>query len=338
MPTWGNIYEGQTYNFTDGYSVQLQYFHGSFNDSVYTNAILAGYNVLHALLASMEVNDAVCTIKLYKGATLLYTWTPFFGHSPTDNISDRIMSLSDGWLLQVTEYGLSADPYLTFQLWYNNPQDPDNIYVNSVSGSDALPNKGTISLPVKTYGQALTYVNADGKIHVINDGADFTGELVTITKTHEAVRDSAGYFDLPGTGVNKGPRTLPLSAISSGLVNVTAMDSYAFTATSAISAFWIYTTESIVFKLRIYNSSHTLKTECGTFVAGSAGLHKFVITEYAVVESGEHVGMYVSSGILPKVSFPAGNFIYKSGDNSDMSSGFTYVTTWGLPLILINNG
>lgn len=70
----------------------------------------------------------------------------------------------------------------------------DDVYVNSSTGNDT--NCGAISgSPVKTFGKAyIDRLNAGGTIHVLNSGADFSGETITLNKSFSITVDGGGYY------------------------------------------------------------------------------------------------------------------------------------------------
>lgn len=70
----------------------------------------------------------------------------------------------------------------------------EDVYVNSSTGSDS--NCGATSgSPVQTFGKAYTdRLNAGGTIHVLNSGADFSGETVVLNKSFSITVDGGGYY------------------------------------------------------------------------------------------------------------------------------------------------
>jgi len=77
------------------------------------------------------------------------------------------------------------DDSMAFQAYYGAVCFPpyNNVYVDSVNGDDLSNCGNDASHPVKTFSKALSILNAGGldiNIHVLNNGADFSVETVTL--------------------------------------------------------------------------------------------------------------------------------------------------------------
>ncbi len=74
-----------------------------------------------------------------------------------------------------------------------------NVYVNSVSGSDAnIGDSCVAGHPVLTFAKAFSILGPGGTIHVCNSGADFNGETVTLNKPFSIdLNGASGYFYMP---------------------------------------------------------------------------------------------------------------------------------------------
>ncbi len=77
--------------------------------------------------------------------------------------------------------------------------DNPDVYVNSSTGNDSNAGDScTAGHPVQTFGKAYSLLASGGTVHVCNDGADFSGETVTLNKSFSIDRNgSAGLFYMP---------------------------------------------------------------------------------------------------------------------------------------------
>ncbi len=70
----------------------------------------------------------------------------------------------------------------------------NDVYVNSSTGNDSACG-ATSGTPVQTFGRAYVLLNSAGNIHVLNSGADFSGETVTLNKSFSIdLNGSSGNF------------------------------------------------------------------------------------------------------------------------------------------------
>lgn len=73
----------------------------------------------------------------------------------------------------------------------------NDIYVNSSTGSDSACG-ATSGTPVQTFARAYALLNSAGNIHVLNSGADFSGETVSFSKSFSIdLNGASGNFHMP---------------------------------------------------------------------------------------------------------------------------------------------
>lgn len=73
----------------------------------------------------------------------------------------------------------------------------NDVYVNSSTGNDSACG-ATSGTPVQTFARAYALLNSAGTIHVLNSGADFSAETVTLNKSFSIdLNGSSGNFYMP---------------------------------------------------------------------------------------------------------------------------------------------
>jgi hypothetical protein len=87
--------------------------------------------------------------------------------------------------------------YARFQINYTAQTTGDNVYVNSGTGFDVCWGLSS-DCPVQTWTKAYSVLNSGGTIHILNSGADFSGETVTLNKSFSVdLNGATGYFYMP---------------------------------------------------------------------------------------------------------------------------------------------
>ncbi|NJD76180.1 MAG: hypothetical protein FIB08_03675 [Candidatus Methanoperedens sp.] len=76
---------------------------------------------------------------------------------------------------------------------YNIITTFDNVFVNSSTGDDMKDGTSAANAK-KTFASAYSILNANGTIHVMNAGADFSGETISFTKALSIVGTGSGFY------------------------------------------------------------------------------------------------------------------------------------------------
>lgn len=136
---------------------------------------------------------ADCVLMVYKNSRVNYVGAMTWCDGETSFDSGTICI--DPTILFCYDYA-----YAEYTVRFNVCSTYNDVYVNSSTGKDGACGS-VYDNPVKTFARAYALLNSGGTIHVINNGADFSGESVTLNKSfYVDLLGSAGYFYMPQGG------------------------------------------------------------------------------------------------------------------------------------------